>query len=136
MPKKPVISIVDDDYSVREGTMDLVRAMEFIAETFQRAEDARPSHERLRSPEVIMMPGSEPSSNVLLVDDEELMLVTDVVIPGDLNGLELADRAKTARPALVPMQRALDGQCSTISRDHFAGISALFNQPPSASDLF
>jgi len=29
MPKKPVISIVDDDQSVREGTMDLVNAMGF-----------------------------------------------------------------------------------------------------------
>ncbi len=39
MPKKPVISIVDDDASVREGTMDLIKAMGFIAEAFQRAED-------------------------------------------------------------------------------------------------
>jgi FixJ family two-component response regulator len=37
--KKPVISIVDDDDSVREGTMDLVRAMGFIAEAFQHAKD-------------------------------------------------------------------------------------------------
>ncbi len=39
MPKKPVISIVDDDPSVREGTMDLVKAMGFIAEVFPCAED-------------------------------------------------------------------------------------------------
>jgi FixJ family two-component response regulator len=39
MSKKPVISIVDDDPSVREGTMDLLNSMGFIIETFQRADD-------------------------------------------------------------------------------------------------
>jgi FixJ family two-component response regulator len=37
--EKPVISIVDDDESVREGLTDLVKSMGFIAEAFQRAED-------------------------------------------------------------------------------------------------
>jgi FixJ family two-component response regulator len=39
VPEKPVISIVDDDASVREGTMDLVKAMGFIADAFSCAED-------------------------------------------------------------------------------------------------
>jgi FixJ family two-component response regulator len=39
MPKKPLISIVDDDESVREGTMDLVRSMGFVAKAFPRPED-------------------------------------------------------------------------------------------------
>ncbi len=39
MPKKLVISVVDDDESVREGTMDLLNAVGFIAEAFPRAED-------------------------------------------------------------------------------------------------
>jgi FixJ family two-component response regulator len=39
VPKKPVISIVDDDPSVREGMTDLINAMGFIAEPFQRADD-------------------------------------------------------------------------------------------------
>lgn len=39
MPTRPVISIVDDDPSVREGTMDLLKSMGFIAETFQSAVD-------------------------------------------------------------------------------------------------
>jgi FixJ family two-component response regulator len=39
MPTNPVISIVDDDRSVREGTSDLIRAMGFIANEFQDAED-------------------------------------------------------------------------------------------------
>ena len=39
MPKKPVISIVDDDPSVREATVDLLDSMGFIAEPFERADD-------------------------------------------------------------------------------------------------
>jgi FixJ family two-component response regulator len=39
MPNKPVISIVDDAPSVREGTMDLLNSMGFIAATLRRAGD-------------------------------------------------------------------------------------------------
>jgi hypothetical protein len=39
MAKKHVISIVDDDESVREGTGDLVRSMGFSAEAFSCAQD-------------------------------------------------------------------------------------------------
>jgi hypothetical protein len=31
MPKKPVVAIVDDDESACEGTMDLLKAMGFVA---------------------------------------------------------------------------------------------------------
>jgi FixJ family two-component response regulator len=36
---KEVISIVDDDPSVREGMMDLLRSMDFDVEAFERAAD-------------------------------------------------------------------------------------------------
>lgn len=39
MPNKSVISIVDDDQSVRESTMDLLNSIGFIAETFHNAND-------------------------------------------------------------------------------------------------
>jgi FixJ family two-component response regulator len=39
VPNNPVISIVDDDDSVREGMLDLIKAMGFIAKAFERAED-------------------------------------------------------------------------------------------------
>jgi FixJ family two-component response regulator len=39
VPIGPVISIVDDDESVREATMDLIRAMGFIVEAFEHADD-------------------------------------------------------------------------------------------------
>ena len=38
MRKKPVVSIVDDDPSVREGTVDLLNSMGFLAQTFQDAD--------------------------------------------------------------------------------------------------
>ncbi len=69
MPKKPVISIVDDDASVREGTTDLIKAMGFIAEAFPCAEDFLKS-KRLRSTSC---------------------LIADVRMPG-MNGLELHNR--------------------------------------------
>jgi FixJ family two-component response regulator len=39
MAKKQMISIVDDDASVREGTIDLIRANGFSAEAFEGARD-------------------------------------------------------------------------------------------------
>ena len=38
-PKKTMISIVDDDPSVREGTMDLLNSKGFNTETFRHAAD-------------------------------------------------------------------------------------------------
>src|ERR1700676_5306713 len=66
MPIKPVISIVDDDASVREGMMDLLTSKGYIAETFSRAEDFLKS-KRLQS---------------------TYCLITDVQMLG-MNGLEL-----------------------------------------------
>ena len=39
MPRKQVIAVVDDDECAREGTIDLVKSMGFIAKAFERAED-------------------------------------------------------------------------------------------------
>ena len=39
MPNKPLIAVVDDDASVREAMMSLMRALGFLAETFPSAED-------------------------------------------------------------------------------------------------
>jgi FixJ family two-component response regulator len=39
MPNKPLIAIVDDDASVREAMMSLMRALGFLAEAFPCAED-------------------------------------------------------------------------------------------------
>jgi FixJ family two-component response regulator len=69
VPKEPVvISIVDDDPSVREGTLDLLNSMGFSAETFERADDFLKSN-RLHSTSC---------------------LIADVRMPG-MTGLELHD---------------------------------------------
>jgi FixJ family two-component response regulator len=68
VPKKPVISIVDDDPSVREGTMDLLKSMGFIAETFPRADDFLQSDRHTSTS----------------------CLIADVQLPG-MTGLELYD---------------------------------------------
>jgi FixJ family two-component response regulator len=64
-----VLSIVDDDQSVRDGIVDLVRAGGFDAEAFERAEDFLQSS-RLQSTSC---------------------LITDARMPG-MSGLELYDR--------------------------------------------
>lgn len=69
MPKKPVISIVDDDESVRESTMDLFNATGFVAVAF-------------------------PSAAAFLNSDHlqrTSCLVADVQMPG-MTGIELHDR--------------------------------------------
>ena len=65
----PVISIVDDDQSVRDGIVDLVTAMGFDAEAFER-------------PELFLR-----SSRL----DRTSCLITDIRMPG-MSGLELHDR--------------------------------------------
>jgi len=46
MPKQPTISVVDDDESVREATVDLLSSLGFAAEAFQDAEDFLKSNSR------------------------------------------------------------------------------------------
>jgi FixJ family two-component response regulator len=66
---RPVISIIDDDPSVREGTMDLLNSMGLAAEAFERANDFLNSN------------GPHRTS----------CLIADVQMPG-MTGLELHNR--------------------------------------------
>jgi FixJ family two-component response regulator len=72
LPKVPVISIVDDDESVREATKGLVRSLGYVAATFASGE------EFLNSDRV----------------NDTSCLITDVQMPG-LDGLELQSRLTT-----------------------------------------
>ena len=69
MPKKQLITIVDDDELAREGTIDLVKSMGFIAKAFKRAEDFLKS-DYLHS---------------------SSCLIADVLMPG-MTGIELHNR--------------------------------------------
>jgi len=71
LPKVPVISIVDDDESVREATKGLVRSLGYVAATFASSE------EFLNSERV----------------NDTSCLISDVQMPG-LNGLELQSRLR------------------------------------------
>ena len=53
---KLVVSIVDDDPSVREGMIDLLSSLDFIAEAFPRAEDFLKSS-RLRTTSCLIADG-------------------------------------------------------------------------------
>jgi FixJ family two-component response regulator len=69
LESEPLISIVDDDESVRDATQSLFRSLGYNVETFGSAE------EFLRSTQV----------------EETACLITDVQMPG-LSGVELQDR--------------------------------------------
>jgi FixJ family two-component response regulator len=73
LPKVPVISIVDDDESVREATRGLVRSLGYAAAAFASAEEFLQS-ERLH---------------------DTSCLITDVQMPG-LSGIELQSRLTAA----------------------------------------
>ncbi len=81
MPNDSMISIVDDDASVREALKDLIRAMGFSVETFASAEDFL-------------------SSGDLSKTD---FLITDMRMPG-MSGLELHQRLRAMG---VPMPMVL-----------------------------
>jgi FixJ family two-component response regulator len=67
--KAQIVSIVDDDASVRAAMESLVRSLGFVAFAFESADDF------LRSPRV----------------DDSACLITDVQMPG-MSGLDLQDR--------------------------------------------
>jgi len=69
VPQNPVVSVVEDDQSARDGIRDLIEAMSFVAETFERAEDFL-------------------NSNAL---HSTSCLIADVHLPG-MTGLELHSR--------------------------------------------
>ena len=69
MLQTPMISIVDDDESVREATKGLVRSLGYVAETFGSAEEFLGSECRF----------------------ETSCIITDVQMPG-LSGVELQSR--------------------------------------------
>ncbi len=79
MPQAPVISIVDDDESVREATKGLVRSLGYVAATFGSAEEFLESGRM----------------------QDTSCVITDVQMPG-VSGVELQSRL-IAQGHRVPM---------------------------------
>ncbi len=79
MSKSQIVSILDDDASVRAAVESLVRSLGFVAFAFESADDF------LSSPRV----------------DDSACLITDVQMPG-MTGLDLQDRL-IARESRIPI---------------------------------
>ena|SRR3712207_5495559 len=112
MPNKPVIAIVDDDASVREAMMSLMRALGFITETFPCAEDFLKSDGLQRT----------------------ACLIADVRMPG-MSGLELYRRLVASGqpiPTVLITAHADDG---VRARALKAGIIGYLTKPFREDDL-
>jgi FixJ family two-component response regulator len=107
--KVPVISIVDDDESVREATQSLVRSLGFRAVTFRSAK------EFLESPHLMAT----------------ACLITDVQMPG-LSGADLQDRliAEGLRMPMIFVTAFLDEvlQTRVLKRGAFGYLPKPFNE--------
>jgi len=108
----PVISIVDDDPSVRDGTKDLLNAMGFIAETYPCAADFLESN-RL---------------------DTTSCLIADMQLPG-MTGLELHDRLIGSGKAVPTILITAFPDENDRARALLAGVSCYLAKPFSERDL-
>ena len=110
--KKTMIAIVDDDPSVRAGTMDLLNALGFITETFRHAEDFLQAN-RLHGTSC---------------------LIADVHLPG-MSGLELYDHLVGSGnfvPTILITAFPDDGDRMRALR---AGVNCYLAKPFGASEL-
>jgi FixJ family two-component response regulator len=112
VPKKPVISIVDDDPSVREGTLDLLNSMGFVAEAFQRADDFLQS-DRLHGTSC---------------------LIADVQLPG-MTGLELYDHLVGAGKVVPTILITAFPDDEDRARALWAGVSSYLPKPFNDTEL-
>jgi FixJ family two-component response regulator len=100
VPKNALISVVDDDESVREGTKDLLRSMGFAAETFPRADDFLKS-DALRSTSCLIADVQMPGMTGLEL--HERLVASGKVVPTILITAfpDKKDRAKSLRAGVV-----------------------------------
>ena len=113
MEKKPVIAIVDDDDSVREGLVDLVIAMGLRAEAFRCAEDF------VRSLDV----------------NQADCLITDVRMPG-MNGLDLLDHLLASGRSIPTILITAFSQEADRRRALGSGAICYLSKPFKRSALF
>ena len=112
MQELPVVSIVDDDQSVRDGVVDLVRAIGFDAEAFERAEHFLQSS-RL---------------------DRTSCLITDVRMPG-MTGLELLDRlVASGKPIPTILVTAFPKDVDRVRAEQ-AGVICYLGKPVDEREL-
>jgi FixJ family two-component response regulator len=112
MRNPPLVSVVDDDESVRESLPDLLRLLGFAAEGFQSAEDFL---------------GSE-----LLHETRCLLL--DVAMPG-MSGPELQQELATRNQHIPIVFITAHGDCDTCARLIAQGAVACLAKPFSEAVL-
>jgi FixJ family two-component response regulator len=113
MPKKkPVIAIVDDDDSIREATMSLMRALDFSAEAYPCAEDFLTSGRLQRTS----------------------CLIADVRMPG-MSGLELHRRLVLSGNPIPTVLITAHPDDGTRARALEAGIIGYLTKPFDDDDL-
>ena len=113
MSKKPLISVVDDDASVRAGMVDLVQAVGFAAQAFEGASDF------LNSDRI----------------DSTSCLISDVRMPG-MTGLELHDRLVAAGKTIPTILLTAYPNGQDRKRALQAGVICYLAKPYNQDDLF
>ena len=108
----PVVSIIDDDSSVREGTMDLLNSAGFVAEAFKDAD------EFLKFGRV----------------DDAFCVVADVRMPG-MSGLELHDHLLRVGKSIPTIVITAFPRDSDRTRALESGVSGYLSKPFSDKDL-
>ena len=112
MPNKPLIAVVDDDASVREAMMSLMRALGFLAEAFPSAEDFLKSD------------GLQRTS----------CLIADVRMPG-MSGLELYRRLVASGKPIPTVLITAHSDDGVRARALKAGIICYLTKPFREDDL-
>jgi FixJ family two-component response regulator len=110
--KKPLISVVDDDASVRAGMVDLVQAVGFAAQAFEGASDF------LNSDGI----------------DSTSCLILDVRMAGT-TGLELHDRLVAAGKAIPTILLTAYPNEQDRDRALQAGVTCYLTKPCNQDDL-
>lgn len=112
MQEAPLISIVDDDESVREATKGLMRAVGFIAETFASATD------------FLKADGARRTS----------CLIVDMQMPG-MTGLELYGRLVASGNPIPTILITAYSDDRVRARALKAGVMCYLSKPFSEGDL-
>jgi FixJ family two-component response regulator len=112
MPNKSLIAIVDDDASMREAMMSLMRALGFLVETFPCAEDFLKSD------------GLQRTS----------CLIADVRMPG-MSGLELYRRLVASGKPIPTVLITAHSNDEVRERALKAGIVCYLTKPLDEDDL-
>jgi FixJ family two-component response regulator len=112
MPKKPVISIVDDDEAVREGTKDLLTAVGYSVKAFVGAD-------------AFLKSRSAGGTSCL---------IADMRMPG-MSGLELHSRLRDAGRRVPTILITAFPDDRTRARAMRAGVTCYLSKPFNEDDL-